>query len=126
MKNSMRHIFLFLLLSSRIYGQYIEPIDSLPMTPPTASEQPSPIVLCDIITRNGDGFNDFLEIRNLELYDNTRLTIYNRWGGVVHRATNYQNDWDGGNVPDGVYFYVVEIILRDRTDYCVSDLTIIK
>ena len=122
----MKKMLIALLLSTSAYAQYIEPIDSVPMTPPTPTEQLPPVGLCDIITRNGDGFNDFLEIKNLELYDNTTLTIYNRWGAVVYKVNNYQNDWDGGNVADGVYFYVIELRLTDRTAYCTSDLTIIR
>ncbi len=61
---------------------------------------------------NGDQINDYFTFENLELYPNAKLTIFNSWGSVVYKSNNYQNDWDGtsnGNdLPDGVYFYVVE------------------
>ena len=68
---------------------------------------------------NGDGFNDTWEIKGLENYIRTKLTIYNRWEIKVYEKTNYQNDWDGSSyiggfggsntLPDGVYFYILEL-----------------
>ena len=33
------------------------------------------------------------------------LSLYNRWGSKVYETDNYQNDWQGDNLPDGMYFY---------------------
>jgi hypothetical protein len=53
------------------------------------------------------------------------LTIYNRWGTIVYQSEDYQNDWDGGNVSDGVYFYVLELWKgTDNTNY-YGNLTVI-
>lgn len=62
-------------------------------------------VIPNIFTPNKDGYND--EFVMLNLFDNTQLTIYNRWGTAVYQSSNYQNNWDGGNCTDGVYYYVV-------------------
>jgi hypothetical protein len=32
----------------------------------------------------------------------------NRWGQIVYTNPDYKNDWDGGNVADGVYFGVLD------------------
>ena len=61
------------------------------------------------MTPNGDGTNDLFIIGNVDAYDYNKLTIQSRWGTIVYQTENYQNDWDGGNVSDGVYFYVLEI-----------------
>jgi gliding motility-associated-like protein len=77
------------------------------------------------MTPNNDGVNDILEIRYIDLYDIKKLTIYNRWGTIVYQSEDYQNDWDGGNVSDGVYFYVLGIVEgNDDTNY-YGNLTII-
>lgn len=65
---------------------------------------------------NNDGINDVFEIQNLDAYSNNQLTIINRWGDVVYKASPYANNWDGvsntgmnitnGVVTDGTYFYV--------------------
>ena len=41
-------------------------------------------------------------------YESTELTIFNRWGRVVYHSKDYQNDWDGGGLSDGTYFYVLK------------------
>jgi gliding motility-associated-like protein len=69
-------------------------------------------ILCDItvpnvFSPNGDGFNDVFYLINLDDYPNTHVQIYNRWGTIVYESTNYQNNWNGGDVPDGVYFYII-------------------
>jgi gliding motility-associated-like protein len=64
----------------------------------------------DVITANGDGVNDQFVITGLENFPLNELWIYNRWGHVVYKAKNYENDWDGqynnGPLPEGTYFYV--------------------
>lgn len=71
--------------------------------------------LCDVtvpnvFTPNGDGYNDFFVIKGLKDYPNTLVQIFNRWGKKVYESTNYQNDWDGKNQNDGVYFFVITFI----------------
>lgn len=70
-----------------------------PLTPP--------ITIPNVITPNGDNKNDLLVIKNLTGHSPATLSIMNRWGEVVYSTSNYQNDWDGGNVADGVYFGIL-------------------
>ena len=64
----------------------------------------------NIITPNGDGLNDKLEIDNVQLYPGNSMQVFNRWGREVFSTTNYNNDrnyW--GNDPGiaaGVYYYL--------------------
>lgn len=74
-----------------------------------------------LLTPNGDGINDFLEISELELSPNNQLRIYDRNGLLVFEKTNYTNQFDGyateGDVvidrnrglPSGVYFYLIDL-----------------
>lgn len=41
-------------------------------------------------------------------YKSTELMVMNRWGRIVYHSTDYQNDWDGGGLADGTYFYVLK------------------
>lgn len=80
----------------------------------------------NVITPNGDGKNDALVIGNLDRYPGSSITIYNRWGEKVYSDSDYQNDWKGGKLSDGTYFFVLKpkskkapikgqlTILRDR------------
>lgn len=69
--------------------------------------------LPNIITPNGDGYNDKWEI-DLEVFNNSTVTIFDRWGEIVYESDNYQNTWDGTfkdtgrRVADGTYFYVLK------------------
>jgi len=62
----------------------------------------------NVITPNGDGKNDFFEISGLldGGFTKTNLSVYNRWGKKILDADNYQNNWNGEDAPDGVYYFV--------------------
>jgi len=76
--------------------------------------EPPMITIPNVITPNLDGINDRFVIRNLLLYDHRPLIIKNRWGKTVYQSVQYNNDWDGSNVPDGVYYGIVEINLNNE------------
>lgn len=77
---------------------------------------------CDIhvykgITPNGDGMNDAWHIDGITLFPDNKVTLYNRWGEKVWQIDGYNNDdkqWKGNDLsgdklPDGTYYYVLEI-----------------
>ena len=43
-----------------------------------------------------------------DFYNSNTLVILNRWGQKVYESNNYQNDWDGDGLNDGVYFYILD------------------
>ncbi len=71
----------------------------------------SEIQVPNVFTPNNagaDGLNQFFYLKNLEYYPSSTLKVYNRWGIKVYESTNYQNNWTGGNHPDGVYYFVLD------------------
>lgn len=66
-------------------------------------------VIYDAITPNGDGKNDHWVIGNIGIYPNAVVQVYDKLGDKVFEKTNYQNDWDGGNLPSGVYYYLIRL-----------------
>jgi len=88
--------------------------------------QPEPPVVTvpNVITPNDDGWNDIFMIDYLNQYDIRKLTIFNRWGTIVYQSDDYQNNWDGGNVADGVYFYVLELWKGNVDTYYYGTLTV--
>jgi gliding motility-associated-like protein len=57
---------------------------------------------------NGDGLNDFFEVDFIEFYPNNVVFIFNRWGKKVYEKSAYNNEWDGGGLPSGTYFYTID------------------
>jgi gliding motility-associated-like protein len=62
----------------------------------------------NIFTPNGDGSNEVFYIRNLPGSD-AKLLVANRWGKEVYKSGSYQNDWNGGDTVDGLYYYTLSI-----------------
>ena len=74
---------------------------------------------------DNNGINDVFNIKGLENYPSSTLLIYNRWGKKVYQSENYQNDWDGDNCADGVYFWVLKVADGEGTEY-QGNLTILR
>ncbi|MDI3321454.1 DUF7507 domain-containing protein [Pinibacter soli] len=64
----------------------------------------------NVITPNGDGYNDKFVIQGTEGYDQVQVTIFNRWNNVVYQNSMYQNNWDGNGLNAGTYFYVIRAL----------------
>ncbi|MBN7813051.1 DUF11 domain-containing protein, partial [Algoriphagus sp. H41] len=83
-----------------------EPMDNTDTVSHTQMEFEIP----NAITPNGDGVNDTWVIKGLrEFFATNKVTIVNRWGVEVYKSSNYQNDWSGGNLNGGTYFYQLEV-----------------
>ena len=74
---------------------------------------PAHLVIPNIFTPNGDGKNDVFEIKGLESYPGSSLLIFNRWGNEVYHSDNYPNNWDGSNLAEGTYYYLLNV--KDHT-----------
>jgi hypothetical protein len=95
----------------------------------------------NVITPNGDQHNNYFVITDMreknsgqsvgsyslinDFYISNELVIYNRWGKTVFEAKNYLNDWDGGSLKDGVYFYVLKCVGKFETEVYKGTITIL-
>ena len=105
------------------------------------------LLIPNVFTPNGDGTNDTFIIAENEAkeesdnlksvraeydsynplniyYERSELVIFNRFGRTVYTSDNYQNDWDGGNLPDAVYFYVLKCSGPQGDDVYKGSVTI--
>ncbi len=102
------------------------------------------LLIPNVITPNNDGLNDVFIITqdnqssannpNLKagsdypklnaFYKSNELIIFNRWGQKVLEQKNYQNDWNGGKLKDGVYFYVLKCNGEFEDDIFRGSITI--
>jgi len=72
-------------------------------------EQELSIVNCElfvsnVITPNGDGYNDFLYINDMH-QGHWQVEVYDRWGIKLYEHDDYQNDWSPSHFSAGVYYY---------------------
>jgi gliding motility-associated-like protein len=67
------------------------------------------ITTSNAFSPNGDGINDTWFIGGIDLWPNAQIFIYSRWGNKVFQATNYENNWDGDDLPAATYYYVIEL-----------------
>ncbi len=117
--NSSAAITLSRSISVRVFDQdFTYPVAkvmaleiSFPDPPPTE------IIIFNGISPNGDGLNDFFELRNIGILEPAnKVSIYTRWGDKVYEVENYDNDQkkfiglneNGNELTSGVYFYKVK------------------
>jgi len=74
------------------------------------TNQVNPFFIPNVITPGAvDGKNDTFEIRGIERFAQSSLTILNRNGDHVFASDDYQNDWAAGGLNAGSYYYVLVI-----------------
>ncbi len=65
--------------------------------------------LPNIVTPNGDGFNDYFSISQVNWSCKFKnISIKDRWGRQVLYDTNPEFRWDANGLTDGQYFYFIE------------------
>lgn len=66
----------------------------------------------NILTPNGDGINDRFLIRNIDLYPNSTVKIFDRSGRILFSKSNYVDEWDGTYqgkmLAEDTYYYIVD------------------
>ena len=107
------------------------------------------LMVPNVFTPNGDGANDtfIITIKPADdegtdglksvtssstyqpvndFYVSNELVVYNRSGRRVYEATDYDNDWDGDNLPEGTYFYVLKCYGNTGEDVFRGAVTILR
>lgn len=103
--------------------------------------KPVELIIPNAFTPNADGINDTFTItgtedprtysddkyfRLEEYYLSNELVVINRFGKKVFEANDYQNDWDGGTLAEGVYFYILYCHGQFRDDTYKGSVTIFR
>lgn len=96
------------------------------------------LTIPNVITPNSDGQNDKFKIVNKEKEDKNNdggivseeyirleVVIFDRWGKLKYQSNDYQSDWGGGGLSDGVYFFALKAHGFFRTDKFKGSLTIL-
>lgn len=71
------------------------------------------LIVPNLFTPNGDGYNDYWTIANIDGFPSNEVSIFNIYGQVVFSNSPYTNDWggtyNGGSLPDGTYYYILQL-----------------
>ena len=88
------------------------------------------VIVANHFTPNGDNYNDYLQISNIQNYPKFELYIYNKWGQQVHSQkenyTPWDGTWNGVNVLDETYYYVFYYDSNDKKNNLKGDITILR
>jgi gliding motility-associated-like protein len=84
----------------------------------------------NLFTPNGDGYNDFWHIDNLQWYPENKISIFDRLGGLIYETDSYHlHEWDGkykGKLaPTTTYYFVLEL-KGDFEKVITGDITIMR
>jgi gliding motility-associated-like protein len=67
----------------------------------------------NVMTPNGDGKNDFFVIKNIDMYPNNELRIFDRAGRAIYNKKGYNNEWDGSvngkPLEENTYYYIIDL-----------------
>ena len=71
------------------------------------------LVANNVLTPNGDGKNDFFVIKNIDMYPNNEVRVFDRAGRSVYSKRGYNNEWDGtiNGIPldEETYYYIIDL-----------------
>ncbi|MBQ6157100.1 MAG: gliding motility-associated C-terminal domain-containing protein [Bacteroidales bacterium] len=87
---------------------------------------PAHLSIPNLFTPNGDGVNDKFVIEGLENYTSPRLVVRDKNNRIVYQSGSYQNSWDGGNCPDGVYNYEFTFLYNGIENQATGKVRIIR
>jgi gliding motility-associated-like protein len=66
----------------------------------------------NLLTPNGDGKNDRFVIKNIDMYPNNTVKIYDRAGRLLFSKVNYKDEFDGtfqgSPLAEDTYYYIVD------------------
>lgn len=83
----------------------------------TVSKMEIEIDIAKVVTPDGNGINDNWILANIENFKDNKVSIVDRWGGLIFTGNSYDNQnvvWRGTNrsgtpVPTGTYFYTISV-----------------
>jgi gliding motility-associated-like protein len=92
------------------------------------SDRETCIIVPDIITPNGDGYNDTWEIEGAGYYEDIIVEVFDRWGKRVFHSDGYPEPWNGTynnkELPMDSYHYVIRSDSFDKP--IIGNITIVR
>ncbi|SDT66445.1 gliding motility-associated C-terminal domain-containing protein [Mucilaginibacter mallensis] len=84
--------------------------------------------IANAFTPNGDGINDYWQIKNIDNYTNATIQVFNRYGQLLFESKGYAKPFDGTykgqKLAAGVYYYIIN--LNAKCNLLSGSLTLIR
>jgi gliding motility-associated-like protein len=88
------------------------------------------VMVAKYFSPNGDGYNDKLGIEHIDLYPDFELEVFSKFGQKVYtQKKNYipwDGKWQGIDLPDGTYYFVLFYNADDKNNLVKGDITILR
>ncbi|MFK7982396.1 MAG: gliding motility-associated C-terminal domain-containing protein [Saprospiraceae bacterium] len=93
-----------------------------------------PPTVPNVFTPGNDGLNDYFNIALPDNADNiTVFRVYNRWGNIMYDNEEPEKGWDGSKrnnrkdfMPSGVYVYLIQYQVGEKTETIKGNVTLIR
>jgi gliding motility-associated-like protein len=73
----------------------------------------SDVTANNLLTPNGDGKNDTWFVKNIDLFPNNTVTVYDHSGRILYTKKGYTNDWNGNYngqpLNEDTYYYLIDL-----------------
>lgn len=87
------------------------------------------LIIVNTFTPNDDEYNDTWIIGNIDLYPNSEVKVFNRWGSLLFESQGEYIPWDGvfngSKLPSEVYYYVIVLNNNENNKY-TGTITIVR
>ena len=76
------------------------------------------VIANNLLTPNGDGKNDTWFIKNIDIFPNNTVTVFDHSGKIIYTKKGYNNEWDGNYngqpLKEDTYYYVIDLGPGDK------------
>ena len=88
------------------------------------------IEIPNFFTPDGDGLNDTWKPRNIEVFPNITISIFDRYGRSIYKMLQDTDPWDGfynqADLPTGDYWYIIKLNGDEDTREFVGHFTLYR
>jgi gliding motility-associated-like protein len=71
------------------------------------------LIMPNVFTPNNDGIDDLFTPVTVIGIESIKTAIYNRWGKLLYSTDHLNIEWNGGDAPDGVYYWHLDYVDQD-------------